>query len=326
MIGCLSMLFGEVLAGSSRAWFLDPWGLLVTLPLYLSHVLALVLIAKRAGRISLVSLYCLGMVFGLYEALLTKVLWAGYWDATGAGFGKLAGISLAEFPMLIFFWHPVMSFILPVVAFQWLTTGRFAADHVSLIRLSKVKIGLLVLLAGLISTFLASGSNFNLVDANVAVIGSIALCWTLSRFAKGAQLSDLVFQRRGSFVLFGFIATMYLAMTFLVLPNHLPKEPIAYLSIIMSYVVAIWLFMRTKPKQADADATEQVDPVAKRCFVALIVIYVASLNFWITQPEHASNMLAVLYLALYGAGSLFFLLLVYRQLKPIIIPAKWRRS
>lgn len=321
LIGFLSMLFGEVLAGSSRTWFADPWGLLVTFPLYLGHVLLLLMVAFKANRLSLVSLYCLGMVFALYEAALTKVLWAGYWDASGEGFGHFAGISLAEFPMLVFFWHPVMSFILPVVTFQWLTGAQLVADHHRLLRFSSSKFLLLVVLAATISSFLASGSGFSVVSANAALIGSVGLALVIARFARSAELSELLFGRKGSFALIALMTLTYVTWFFFVLPERLPSEPIAYLSIGISYLVAIYLFLRIKPKEY-----KETDHAKMKIGhgVTLLFVYLVSLNIWLVNPEVASNVLAVLYLVLYGAGSLFFSWLVFRLLKNSLVSKRYR--
>ena len=39
LFGTLSVFFAEVLSGASNLWFIDAWGLLIVLPLYLSHAL-----------------------------------------------------------------------------------------------------------------------------------------------------------------------------------------------------------------------------------------------------------------------------------------------
>ncbi|GLQ18539.1 hypothetical protein [Maritalea porphyrae] len=321
LIGCLSMLFGEVFAGSSRTWFVDPWGLLVTFPLYLGHVLLLLMVALKSNRVSLVSLYCLGMVFALYEAALTKVLWAGYWDSTGEGFGHFAGISLAEFPMLVFFWHPVMSFILPIVAFQWLTGAQLIADHHRFLRFSSSKFLLLIVLAATISSFLASGSGFDPVSANAAFFGSVLLILALARGALGVGLSALVFGRLGNAILIALMIVTYVIWLFLVFPERLPSEPIAYLAIGISYLVAIYLFLRLEPAESAPKVVREMQPWH---LLLLIGVYVGSLNYWLVAPDAASSVLAVLYLVLYGAGTLFFSWLIFRLVKNSLLAKRSR--
>ena len=91
LLGALSMLFAEVFSGASQAWFLDPFGVLLTFGLYLAHCLFFLWIAFRTKKTSLSQLYILGMAFGLYEAVITKVLWAGYMDANWSGIWNCFG-------------------------------------------------------------------------------------------------------------------------------------------------------------------------------------------------------------------------------------------
>jgi len=91
LLGILSMFFAEVFSGASHIWFLDFWGLFITMPLYLSHTLFFLNLALRTKRTSLNQLYFFGMLFGLYEALITKVLWAGYPNEVKPMFGTFMG-------------------------------------------------------------------------------------------------------------------------------------------------------------------------------------------------------------------------------------------
>ncbi len=117
LVGILSMVFAEAFSGSSVLWFLSVWSWLVTLPLYWSHTLFFLNIAFRLRRTSISDLYLLGVLFGLYESWITKVVWAGYFGQAPA-WGTVLGFAVAEVPVIVFFWHPVMSFIVPVLVFQ----------------------------------------------------------------------------------------------------------------------------------------------------------------------------------------------------------------
>jgi hypothetical protein len=80
LLGTLSMLFAEVFSGASRMWFLDVGAWILAFPLYLGHALFFLWIALNTGRIKVEQLYLFGVLFGLYESWITKVLWAGYLD------------------------------------------------------------------------------------------------------------------------------------------------------------------------------------------------------------------------------------------------------
>ena len=311
------MLFGEVLAGSSRAWFLDVWGLFVTLPLYLGHVLLLWMVAAKTKKTSLVQLYCLGMIFGLYEAFLTKVLWAGYWDQQNAGFGKFAGISMLEFPMLVFFWHPVMSFILPIIAFQKLTGKKLIADHEQLIAKGRWRGIALLILVALLSSFLASGAQFDVVAANLAFGGSLIIVLALGLAARGATMESLLFNRFGNLVLTAIMAVGYLVWTMLVLPQNLPTDAQSYVSIAIAYLVAIFMFLTAQPKPNNEAETEGFP---RRYWVSLVTIYWVTLNFWLAVPDISTSVLSITYLALYGAGTLFAGTLLAGSIRRFVYP------
>jgi len=114
LLGALSMLFAEVFSGASTLWFLDAWGLLLTYPLYLAHAIFLLNVAFLWKKTSPRQLYFFGMLFGLYEALITKVLWFGYPNSTGPMVSYVFGIAWGEFLTLVLFYHPIMSFVVPI--------------------------------------------------------------------------------------------------------------------------------------------------------------------------------------------------------------------
>lgn len=103
LVGTLSVFFTEVFAGSSPLWFTDLWGILMVFQLYFMHLIFFLNIAYRTKRTSLVHLYLFGVLIGLYESWITKVLWAGYPGAEAPVMGILLGIAILEFSVLVFF-------------------------------------------------------------------------------------------------------------------------------------------------------------------------------------------------------------------------------
>ena len=92
LLGVLSILFAEVLAGSSKLWYLNPFATALLFSVYLCQLIFFFWIAQRFQRTSLTALYFLGVIFGLYESWITKVLWAGYQNTEGPGMGLFAGV------------------------------------------------------------------------------------------------------------------------------------------------------------------------------------------------------------------------------------------
>lgn len=114
LIGFIVLICTEVFSGASVApglW--TPWTWIVTYWLYFAHFFFFTTLAVRTGRTSPGALYLWGVLFGLYESWITKVIWHGY-----SGDGKLVLGSLGPFGFselsMVFLFHPVMAFLLPL--------------------------------------------------------------------------------------------------------------------------------------------------------------------------------------------------------------------
>ncbi|WP_048147994.1 hypothetical protein [Palaeococcus ferrophilus] len=120
LLASLSALFGEVSIGATLYPFFSPWGILVILPLYGLHTLVLASVVYRFGRPRFETLYLAGVIFGLYEAYITKIIWNPSWESPV----QVGGISVFEFLVVVLFWHPFMSFMMPVGVAELLTSRR----------------------------------------------------------------------------------------------------------------------------------------------------------------------------------------------------------
>ena len=109
----------EIIAGTSNLWLTAAGTWILTIPLYFLHFLFLVQIALITRRRSWPALYLLGVVFGLYETWITKVVWAGYLGNDGMALGGVGPpgepwFGLHESLGLVLFYHPILSFLLPL--------------------------------------------------------------------------------------------------------------------------------------------------------------------------------------------------------------------
>ncbi len=122
LLACTSVWLAEVTATSSRFPFLTVWGWLVLIPLYGLHSLLGGWLVMRANRVTWPLVYLPGVLFGLYEAYLTKVLWDPTWSKVEWHW-QAGGIYLAQTAILVLFWHPVFAFILPLALTERAATG-----------------------------------------------------------------------------------------------------------------------------------------------------------------------------------------------------------
>tara|TARA_B100001750_G_scaffold104174_1_gene82422 strand:+ start:805 stop:1896 length:1092 start_codon:yes stop_codon:yes gene_type:complete len=137
-IGLIAFTCTEIFAGSSAGSRLfTPWTFLVTYWLYFAHFFFFASLAYYTNRTSIRSLYLWGVLFGLYESWVTKVVWFGYavdgareyptscviqnTDGTTPSFimdtiGYNYGFCLQESFSMVFFWHPIFGFLIPLTA------------------------------------------------------------------------------------------------------------------------------------------------------------------------------------------------------------------
>jgi hypothetical protein len=102
---------------------------LFAVPIYLLHSVVLAGVVYRTDRVSYQTLYLVGVLLGLSESYVTKVVWAPLGDRP---FVFVGGVSVFETAGLVLFWHPVVAFLLPVshlpiLAYYFLAGGLLAA-------------------------------------------------------------------------------------------------------------------------------------------------------------------------------------------------------
>ena len=304
LLGALSMLFAEVFSGASQAWFLDPFGVLLTFGLYLAHCLLFLWIAIRAKKISLRQLYILGMAFGLYEAVITKVLWAGYMDASGPGFGTILGVGLVEFPVLVFFWHPIFSFILPILTFE-VISGEMLVLHRPLLKKTKLKTFLILLSLFGISLFVATGNGFDLSSAWFSVIGTILLVIFFAIFHKKESLLQFNFKGKFFALVCVYLIALYAWSGFNMLPERFPKVIGPYLTILFSYLYVGFLFAKSKKNNIEILKMDKSSYGIRE----LILFSIGLLGFVTISclnPEMVNFILPIIYLGMALGGVLIF--------------------
>lgn len=313
LIGALSMLFAEVFSGASQAWFISGWGILGTYPLYLAHVLFFLWIALKLKKTSLSQLYLFGVIFALYESWITKVLWAGYIDQGNQLSISFLGLGVAEFPVLVFFWHPIMSFILPILVFEILT-GKILAGHESVLRKSTKKTTLIVLFLILISTFIAYGNKLNSVSANLSLIGTLVIISGLFYLAKKSNIKVFEFSKTGFTVVTIYLLFLYITAFFLLLPVRIPKTIMPYASIIVFYFFVIFLISKLKKIEAEFVVLND-NQYSIKDIIFFAIVTILSVNVACVLSNISSLIFIATYIGLIFLGTTIFVKVVYKTLK-----------
>ena len=307
------MLFAEVFSGASQTWFINGWGILVTFPLYLAHLLFFLAIALRTKRTSLSQLYLFGVLFALYEAWITKVLWSGYMDSEGPSLGTFLGLGVAEFPILVLFWHPVMSFIVPIFVFEILT-GKALVQHTPILKKSCRKTIVICMFLILVSSFIANGNGFDLISANMAVGGSLLIIAGLHRLSKGVDMTRLEPGRRGFTLLSGYLLLLYIVTFIFLLPERIPTTLTPYLSIVASYVIVIALLVRSGEGTVQTVKLD-TNTYSTRNVIMFIPVLIFAVIMACSVPEISMNVLMVTYFSLMVLGMTLFGIVTRNVLK-----------
>ncbi len=248
LLAAYSTFFAEVFAGSDMFPFFHAWGLLVVVPLYGLHtIILLTLIYRCGGRPRFSSLVFAGMLFGLYEAYMTKVLWKPGWGAAIT----LGDVAVVEVFVLVFWWHAWFSFITPLVLGEGLlTTSRDVLLGLPL-RLRRFygswKGWLTIALFGAAFQSINSPSPLHSLASGAGTVGVLALLTALwRRVTRGRTyaLSDLL-PGKGEFrLLAAWLGALYLFLGTVIYPERLPPVWPGQVIVWGLYALVIALFLR----------------------------------------------------------------------------------
>ncbi|MGA2257353.1 MAG: hypothetical protein ABSG53_22070 [Thermoguttaceae bacterium] len=255
LVGLIVLICAEVFSGASLPLGLwHPWTVLVTYWLYFAHFFFFTTLAVRTGRTSLSCLYLWGVLFGLYESWITKVIWYGYSGDGKFAMGNIGPYGFSEISM-VFIFHPVVSFILPL-AVTCLLCPSLRRLFPELAWFTGKSKGARIVQVYLVLSFapvmgMNSGGPINLaVNLAVAEILLLALLW-LARAAlassDGRQI--VVFSRWGFAGVSVYLALLYGVMYIALRPEGRPSLGVQLFTFVF-YVLAIaglWLHGKRQP-------------------------------------------------------------------------------
>lgn len=303
LLGSLSMMFAEVFSGASTLWFLDPWGLMVAFPLYLAHSVFFFSVACIFKKTSLRQLYFFGMLFGLYEALITKVLWFGYPGSTGPMVGYFFGIAWGEFLTLIFFWHPIMSFIVPVLVYELLSRDVLPGHHLFLEKNWKTLL-LVIILIITGASFQSNGANYDLIRSVGSLGGSLLIVFVLHVLSKGKNLQSLILGKKAMTLFLAYLLVLYGVTTAVIFPERLPQTIFPYLLIFLWYCVSLGLLWIDRFPPLTVAFNGLIFSQKEIGFFAVLVVCMTILCNFFQQITY--GILILMFVSLMGAGVILF--------------------
>ena len=323
--GFVAFAVPEIIAGSSAGWPFNAATYLLVIPLYASHFLLLTHLAIRLKRTSWPALYVLGIVFGLYETWITKVIWHGYPGSEGFAMGTIGPwFGVHETLGLVLFYHAVISFLVPLVIFSTLfpAFGAFFPRRDWLLaenRRGRIRRVGLVLILGTLSGFNMPGINIYLVSWLPALAIGFAGYGLLGRgFAEARPLLG----RWSLRILLGILVLTYAVTYRGLLPENLPPAPAQWIALVL--YALLFLLLRLLPaRNASAGEAGPQRRGTPRRILALWLLSIFSVGLVesalmgaggvVTQGATVAAMLAFAAMPAIGVG-LFLWLPIWRGL------------
>jgi len=312
LLGALSMLFAEVFSGASTLWFLDPWGLLLTYPLYLGHALFLLNVAFLWKKTSPRQLYFFGMLFGLYEALITKVLWFGYPASTGSMVGYFYGVAWGEFLTLVLFYHPVMSFVVPVFVYELLSRDVLPG-HERFLQKNWKTLLLVMMLIVMGASFQSNGAKYDVLRSVGSMAGSILIVVLLHVLSRGKNLQSLLLGKKQLAIVIIYLCVLYGVTTVVIFPERLPTMLLAYVLIFLWYLIAILLLRIDRSTPTSVSLKKNIFSEKELAKCAILVVGATVICSFFSQITY--TVLLVMFVSLMGAGVILFVLSLFSLLR-----------
>jgi hypothetical protein len=278
-LGLVSTAFAEVLFPNTP---FDPVLILsVLVPVYLLHSVFFAGVLFSTNRVTYSTLYLSGVVFGLYEAYVTKVVWAPVGDPLHF---RLGGVYWFETVSLVLFWHPVVAFVIPVALLEAVATGS-GRSFVPPIAGHGYTAHLAVAMATYLAVFqgtLGRGPVTTVLKSTVAlgVVLGFLLLW---RRTNGHRytMESLLPSGRELWALGVALLVMYLLFGATVRPEALPREPVPHLIVLAIYAVVgglLFVTLRCGSTFSTAEPTGSVVFSWRRASAAAGAFVVTSLG------------------------------------------------
>lgn len=228
LLGAFSVFFAEVFATSDPYVFFHIFGIVGVLGHYAMHLLVLAPLVIRPGRqVSFGAVYLAGVIFGLYEAYMTKVLWMPPWNAEAV---RIGGVAVFPVIMLVLFWHPFYAFMAPLFVAEGLVlgSGRLFASLPE--RAQRIFRKPWFVPAFAVWVGLNHGANIGgPVQALASSLGTSSVVWLLivlwHRAARGRRydLAAMLPRRGWWWACLVLLLGYYLVFGFTILPENLPE-------------------------------------------------------------------------------------------------------
>ena len=284
LMGMVSTFFAEVISGSTPFAFFTPTGWLVVFPIYLLHILVLGTVIFRYGRPAIYTLYPAGMIFGMYEAYITKVIWGSAdWAQNTISIG---GIYILPMLLIVFFFHAFISFMLSItVSESALTSSReiisympeSITKHLSDGRRFRRTLVLGALILGMIwakstpwtTTFLAELSGL------IVIIAAIYI-WREKLHGNRYGMMELLPEKKGLVVLGALLIFIYLLFGYYMNRQYFPGIGTQALTWLIYALLFFILYRNLKTSRNEWKREIHIPQIDRRFLLILISLFLVT--------------------------------------------------
>ena len=296
LLSTLSMALPEVITMNDPIPWIHPMTYVLGYPVYGLHILVLGGLMYKYGKIGIVTIMSYGGLFGLYEGYLIKQLWNPNWGTELTA--QIGGVRVIHTLMLVFFVHPVLAFLVPlVIAALFLTRPGPLSRALPFLR-SRIGvfasvIGLAVWLGLIIGANLTNHGGRAAFAAPViliAVVGTLAAIWLWIFKGKRFGISALMPQGKGLWILAALLLLLYLVFSRMLRPEAMPTEWLPHLIVvgIYAFFVTLILLWRSPNKATDSPEEDLVNASTAPWWLAVlgacIFLLVAFVHATAKQP------------------------------------------
>ena len=294
LLGAFSVVFAEVLSGSDPFVFFHYFGLLGVYTHYTLHVLVLApLVIRPERQVRFGALFLAGAIFGLYEAYMTKVLWSPPWDADAL---RLGGVAVFSSAMLVLFWHPFFSFILPLLVADCLLLDSNRLQSSLPMRVQRwLRWPWMQIAAGMLAGVVHSAQMDHPLNAFLSAAGAngviliLLFLWDVGTGVQQFELAEILPRRKTWLVCFLLLLAYYLAFGFTIRPEFLPgwEAQAGIWGLYLLFGGALWLVLRQLPSEPiilthQQNAPRQSRTAARRWLpFALVFSATSTISAWL---------------------------------------------
>ena len=278
ILAAFSTFFAEVFSGADMFPFFHAWGLLVVVPLYGLHILVLAHLVYRAPQPRFPSLIFAGMLFGLYEAYLTKVLWNPPWGEALI----IGGVAPIETLVLVLWWHAWFSFIIPLLIAEKLLTrsrvlGRSLPAAVGRLLNSRWGLVGLVAFGGVFQSVNSPSVDQSLLSglSTTAVLIGLVLVWRRVTRDRTYTMHELLPDKKEFRLLLIPTALLYLIMGVVMRPEAVPGlvgQGLIWLLYALSFFL-LWQSLKPGSKPQNGPRTPVSEKFPDRFWLVLAGVF-----------------------------------------------------